>query len=230
MWIFCYMWMPQHMDSNIRKCTLRFVPSNDLDQPVNACSLHWQLCRNARIHSYYWQSEKTIQMYRLICRGWSECSLGESYISSLQAHIHVFSRRNRKNINSFLMEKNLILCSMWEKGSYAICKGQNEGAHLYSLLWTFSVHWHILQCPLILLADNAGPGQPAHLCRLIRACIVHKLYKGPFICIAHLDFWICSCKKIQLLPLRLSCLSFRHLSLPKSHQEHWRTYHHLIKI
>ena len=38
----------------------------------------------------------------------------------------------------------------------------------------------LLQYPLILKAGHEGPDQPAHLCRLIRACMVRKVHKGPF--------------------------------------------------
>ena len=64
--------------------------------------------------------------------------------------------------------------------SYANSLGPGEHAHPCSLIWTFSVCRHILQYPLILSADNAGPDQPARMRRMIRACVVRKLYKGPF--------------------------------------------------
>ena len=53
-------------------------------------------------------------------------------------------------------------------------------ANMCSLIWTFSVRRHILQYPFILLADNEGPDQPALMRRLIWACVVLKLRKGPF--------------------------------------------------
>ena len=64
------------------------------------------------------------------------------------------------------------------------------------LIWTFSVHQHILHYPLILEADNEGPDQPVQMHRLIRACIVHKLHKGPFcaLCI--------KCSPRQAVPAR----------------------------
>ena len=58
--------------------------------------------------------------------------------------------------------------------------GPAQHAHLCSLIWAFSVSQHILLCPLNLLADNKGPDQPALMGRLIRACTVCKLHKGPF--------------------------------------------------
>ena len=64
--------------------------------------------------------------------------------------------------------------------SYANSLGPGEHAHPCSLIWTFSVCRHILQYPWILSADNAGPDQPARMRRMIRACVVRKLYKGPF--------------------------------------------------
>ena len=57
----------------------------------------------------------------------------------------------------------------------------DQRVHLCSLFWAFSGHQHILQYPLILSADNEGPDQPALMRRLIRAGIVCKLHKGPFI-------------------------------------------------
>ena len=62
--------------------------------------------------------------------------------------------------------------------------GPDKRAHLCSLTWAFSVRRHILQYHLILYADNEGPDQPAHKRRLIRACVVRKLQKGPFVCCA----------------------------------------------
>ena len=58
--------------------------------------------------------------------------------------------------------------------------GPDQHEHLYSLILTFSVCQHILQQPLILSVDKEGPGKPAHMHRLIRACTVHKLHMGPF--------------------------------------------------
>ena len=37
----------------------------------------------------------------------------------------------------------------------------DQHAHLYSLVWAFSIPRHILQYLLSLLADNEGPDQPA---------------------------------------------------------------------
>ena len=69
--------------------------------------------------------------------------------------------------------------------SYANSEGQDKRAHPYNLIWIFSVRPHILQCPLILLAGNVGPDQPARTRKLIRACVVRKLHKGPFSCAVH---------------------------------------------
>ena len=63
---------------------------------------------------------------------------------------------------------------------YANSEDPDKFAHPCSLIWTFSVCRHILQYLLILLADNAGPDQPAHSRRLIRTCVVRKLHKGLF--------------------------------------------------
>ena len=54
---------------------------------------------------------------------------------------------------------------------YANSEGPGECAHPYSLIWTFSVHRHILQYLLILLADNEGPDQPALMPALSVNCI-----------------------------------------------------------
>ena len=40
-------------------------------------------------------------------------------------------------------------------------EGPDERVHPCSLVWTFSVHRHKLQYPLILQADNKGPDQHA---------------------------------------------------------------------
>ena len=55
----------------------------------------------------------------------------------------------------------------------------DEHAQPCSLIWTFSVLRHILQYPLILYAHNKGPDQPAQMRRLIGACVVCRLHKGP---------------------------------------------------
>ena len=47
----------------------------------------------------------------------------------------------------------------------------------YSLIRTFSVRGHILQHPLILLADNRGLDQPVQMSAYcIRACAVRILH------------------------------------------------------
>ena len=58
--------------------------------------------------------------------------------------------------------------------------GPDQHVHLCSLIWAVSVCLHIIQYPLILLADNEGPDQPALMRRLIRALFVQKLHMGPF--------------------------------------------------
>ena len=58
---------------------------------------------------------------------------------------------------------------------YANSEDQDQHEHLCSLIWTFSVPRHILQYPLILLADNGDPDQPARKRRLLRVCDVRKL-------------------------------------------------------
>ena len=63
---------------------------------------------------------------------------------------------------------------------FADSVGPDQSEHLSSLIWEFSVRLHILQYPLILKADNEGLDQPAHMRRLIRACVVRKLHMGPF--------------------------------------------------
>ena len=63
---------------------------------------------------------------------------------------------------------------------YAYSEGPDECAHPCSLIWTFSVHRHILQYPLILLADKVSPDQPARMHSRVRVCVVRKLHKGPF--------------------------------------------------
>ena len=52
--------------------------------------------------------------------------------------------------------------------------------HRCSLIWTFSVRRYILQIPLILVAGNEDPDQPARMRRLTSACVVRKVHKGPF--------------------------------------------------
>ena len=63
---------------------------------------------------------------------------------------------------------------------YTNSDGPSQHALPCSLTWALSVCWHILQCPLILQADNVGPDQPAQMRRLIWACVFRKLHKGPF--------------------------------------------------
>ena len=63
---------------------------------------------------------------------------------------------------------------------YANSESRDEHANQCRLLWTFSVCRHILQYPLILKGDNEGPDQPAQTRRLIWACVVRTLHKGPF--------------------------------------------------
>ena len=72
---------------------------------------------------------------------------------------------------------------------YANGEDPDEHAHPYSLFWTFSVHQHILQYPLILQADNKGPDQPAHMRRLIRAFVVRKLYYDSFRAL-HINYYL----------------------------------------
>ena len=43
--------------------------------------------------------------------------------------------------------------------------------------------------------DNKGPDQPAHKRRLIRACVVHKLNKGPF----HVLSIVCNVNRVNNL-------------------------------
>ena len=66
--------------------------------------------------------------------------------------------------------------------SDAICEQRGTDLHALpcSLIWTVSVHWHIFQYPMILSESNVGHYQPAWMCRLFRACVVHKLHKGSF--------------------------------------------------
>ena len=64
--------------------------------------------------------------------------------------------------------------------AYANREGPDSSAHPYCLVLAVSVRALILQFLLILLADNAGPDQPALMRRLIWACVVRKLHKDPF--------------------------------------------------
>ena len=66
--------------------------------------------------------------------------------------------------------------------SDAICEQRGTDLHALpcSLIWTVSVHWHIFQYPMIPSESNVGHYQPAWMCRLFRACVVHKLHKGSF--------------------------------------------------
>ena len=63
---------------------------------------------------------------------------------------------------------------------YANSEAQDKRAHPRILIWSFSVHRHIPQYPLILYAGNESPDQPAQMRRLIRACVVRELHKGCF--------------------------------------------------
>ena len=67
-------------------------------------------------------------------------------------------------------------------------KGAGERAHLCSLIWTFSVHRHILQYPLILQVDNKGPEQPEHSSRLIRAFVACNCIRALFCALYILKF------------------------------------------
>ena len=49
---------------------------------------------------------------------------------------------------------------------------QIHPTHAQSLIWVFALHWYILECPMILLADSEGPDQPARMHRLIWALAV----------------------------------------------------------
>ena len=64
--------------------------------------------------------------------------------------------------------------------SHADSDGPDKRAHLCSLIWTYSVHWHILKYLLLLLADNKGPDQPAWKHMLIRTCVVCKCIRALF--------------------------------------------------
>ena len=66
-------------------------------------------------------------------------------------------------------------------GNRPLCHMRTRKVQMSMRFRTFSVQQHILQYPLVLWADNEGPDQPAWMCRLIRACIVQKLHKGPFL-------------------------------------------------
>ena len=44
---------------------------------------------------------------------------------------------------------------------------------MLSLIWTFALHWCILQYQMILAADSKGPDHTARNCMLIRAFAVH---------------------------------------------------------
>ena len=68
------------------------------------------------------------------------------------------------------------------KGPFAIyeSEGPDEGAFACSLIWTFSVRRHILHYSLYFYLGNEGPDQPVHIHRLIKACVVRILNKGPF--------------------------------------------------
>ena len=59
--------------------------------------------------------------------------------------------------------------------TYVNSEGPDECAHPCSLMRTFSVCWHVLQYPLIMVAGSEGPDQTVWMGRLIRACIVHKV-------------------------------------------------------
>ena len=63
---------------------------------------------------------------------------------------------------------------------YVDSEGPAQHAHLFSLIWPFSVRRHILQYPLILLAGNEGPDQTAQISSLIWAYVVRKVHKDPF--------------------------------------------------
>ena len=67
----------------------------------------------------------------------------------------------------------------------------DQHIHPCSLMLAFSVRRHILQYPLILYADNEGPDQPVIMLmrRLIWACVVRNLHKGPFHALRNILFY-----------------------------------------
>ena len=68
---------------------------------------------------------------------------------------------------------------------YANGKGPDRRAYLCSLLWAYQfVDIYYVQYPLILLAGNEGPDQPAQLRRLIRTCVVRNCIRALFVCYA----------------------------------------------
>ena len=52
------------------------------------------------------------------------------------------------------------------------CADSDHPAHVQSLMRVFVLHWHILQYPVTLLADNDGPDQTVRMRRLIWAFAV----------------------------------------------------------
>ena len=76
---------------------------------------------------------------------------------------------------------------------YANSGGPDEPAHPCNLIWTFSVHQNILQYPRFYkrttkdqipytICRQCRPWSACTFAKADRACIVHKLYKGLFMC------------------------------------------------
>ena len=53
-----------------------------------------------------------------------------------------------------------------------IAQIQIDIAHVQSLIRAFALHWYILQCQMIMLADSEGPDQTARMHSLIWAFAV----------------------------------------------------------
>ena len=84
---------------------------------------------------------------------------------------------------------------------YVNSEGPGKRAHPCRLIWAFSVLRHILQYPMILLADNEGLDLPARMHRLIRTCVVRKLYKNPFLAYASYVAAQPQCQLVSLRPI-----------------------------